>query len=96
MLLIHHSYVVCTRQVCDPPQLCCVHTASVRSIAALHCIHRDRVGEGEGEGEGEGVFVFKPLPLPLTHPSGNHLHRVISSRVNIPIYHDGRLTTLFR
>ena len=47
----------------DPSQLCGVHTAGVRSIAALHCIHRDRVGEGEGEGEGEGVLVFRPLPL---------------------------------
>ena len=63
----------------DPSQLCGVHaagcatdsvrtegcaTASVRSISALHCIHRDRVGEGEGEGE--GVFVFRPLSLHLS------------------------------
>ena len=91
---------VCDGSQCnavDPSQLCGVHTASVRSITALHCIHRDRVGEGEGEDEGEGVLVLGPShSTSRPDPSGNHLHRVISSRVSIPICRNRRLMALFR
>ena len=54
-------------------------------------------GEGDSEGEGEGVLVLGPShSTSRPDPSGNHLHRVISSRVSIPICRNRRLMALFR